>query len=130
MDTLHGRIESKTSVCLSIGVAPRKKAATIIFGCATMMMSSRMTRLFLAIHLFHLSATTAAFCAPFVRGGDVPLWNNGRWAFPTQTRALLARSSPSDMNAAAAAVDASSTQNVDQSSEKVRWFYAIKSVAV
>jgi hypothetical protein len=24
--TLHGRIESKTSVCLSIGVAPRKKA--------------------------------------------------------------------------------------------------------
>jgi hypothetical protein len=88
-----------------------------------------MTRLFLAIHLFHLSATTAAFCAPFVRGGDVPLWNNGRWAFPTQTRALLERSSPSDINAAAA-VDASSTQNVDQSSEKVRWFYAIKSVAV
>jgi hypothetical protein len=86
-----------------------------------------MTRLFLAIHLFHLSATTAAFCAPFVRGGDVPSWNNCRW-FPTQTRALLARSSPSDMNAAA--VDASSTQNVDQSSEKVRWFYAIKSVAV
>jgi hypothetical protein len=92
-----------------------------------MMMSSRMTRLFLAIHLFHLSATTAAFCAPFVRGGDVPSWNNCRW-FPTQTRALLARSSPSDMNAAA--VDASSTQNVDQSSEKVRWFYAIKNVAV
>jgi hypothetical protein len=57
------------------------------------------------------------------------LWNNGRWAFPTQTRALLERSSPSDINAAAA-VDASSTQNVDQSSEKVRWFYAIKSVAV
>lgn len=30
MDTLHGRIESKTSVCLSIGVTPRKKAATIL----------------------------------------------------------------------------------------------------
>jgi hypothetical protein len=79
-----------------------------------------MARLFLAIHLFHLSATTAAFCAPFVRGGDVPLWNNGR-LFRTQTRALLAHS-PSD-NTAAAAVDASSTKTVEQSPEKVRWLY-------